>query len=257
MDGVTREIFDNINIFIIENLSDDLKREINKKIVYICYGNKINKTYKMYSVNSTIKELLERYPNDIDKQKGFIGELLVNVLVRIFLKNFSIVSPFFNKEERASAKKGFDIILRDSETCNMWIIESKAGTVSKRSDINKKIKERLRVAKNDLSRRLCESDNTQLWNNAINDVEICMNDSNEKDAFLEILHDSYENGTTSDKNIILAGTVFHKIDEKFNSDEILKYYINCKNEDIFNDIQIIAIQKSTFKKIIKYLESLE
>ncbi|HHS4343865.1 TPA: hypothetical protein ACTLUY_000096 [Staphylococcus aureus] len=74
----------------------------------------------------------------------------------------------------------------------MWIIESKAGTVSKRSDINKKIKERLRVAKNDLSRRLCESDNTQLWNNAINDVEICMNDSNEKDAFLEILHDSYE-----------------------------------------------------------------
>ncbi|WP_225841015.1 hypothetical protein [Staphylococcus aureus] len=59
-----------------------------------------------------------------------------------------------------------------------------------------------------MSRRLCESDNTQLWNNAINDVEICMNDSNEKDAFLEILHDSYENGTTSDKNIILAGTVF-------------------------------------------------
>ncbi|WP_263974989.1 hypothetical protein [Staphylococcus aureus] len=40
MDGVTREIFDNINIFIIENLSDDLKREINKQIVYICYGNK-------------------------------------------------------------------------------------------------------------------------------------------------------------------------------------------------------------------------
>ncbi|WP_301179201.1 hypothetical protein [Staphylococcus aureus] len=35
MDGVTREIFDNINIFIIENLSDDLKREINKQIVYI------------------------------------------------------------------------------------------------------------------------------------------------------------------------------------------------------------------------------
>lgn len=130
----------------------------------------------------------------------------------------------------------------------MWIIESKAGTVSKRSDINKKIKERLRVAKNDLSRRLCESDNTQLWNNAINDVEICMNDSNEKDAFLEILHDSYENGTTSDKNIILAGTVFHKIDEKFNYDEKLKYYINCKNEDIFNDIQIIAIQKSNFQK---------
>lgn len=32
MDGVTREIFDNINIFIIENLSDDLKREINKQI---------------------------------------------------------------------------------------------------------------------------------------------------------------------------------------------------------------------------------
>lgn len=37
MDGVTREIFDNINIFIIENLSDDLKREINKQIVYMLW----------------------------------------------------------------------------------------------------------------------------------------------------------------------------------------------------------------------------
>lgn len=210
----------------------------------------------MYSLNATIMELLKRYPDDIDKQKGFIGELLVNVLVRIFLKHFSIVSPFFNKEERASAKKGFDIILRDSKTCNMWLIESKAGTVSEKSDVNKKIKERLGVAKNDLSRRLREPDNTQLWKNAINDVEICMHDSNEKDTLLEILHDSYENATTSDKNIILAGTVFHKIDEKFNSDEILKYYSNCKSEDSFNDIQIIAIQKSTYEKIIKYLESL-
>ncbi len=55
-----------------------------------------------------------------------LGELLSHVIILKLFPNFEVVSPFFNMEEK-SIRKGFDLLLYEASTNNIWITEVKSG----------------------------------------------------------------------------------------------------------------------------------
>lgn len=58
-----------------------------------------------------------------------IGELLVHIILELEGK-YSTASPFFNMEE-SSFKKGFDIVLFEEDSKELWITETKSGEIQK------------------------------------------------------------------------------------------------------------------------------
>lgn len=58
-----------------------------------------------------------------------IGELLVHIIVNIEGK-YTPASPFLNMEER-SFRKGYDLVMYDSDTDELWINEVKSGNKQK------------------------------------------------------------------------------------------------------------------------------
>ena len=132
IDGIETIITPEYQIYYIESITDELKREIRKRLVRICHGPVgENSPFLIHSYHATIKEFFSRYDTigttaeAQNRKKGMIGELLVHVILEIE-GNFSVVSPFFNMEER-SFKKGFDVCLYDSNLQNLWITEVKSG----------------------------------------------------------------------------------------------------------------------------------
>lgn len=254
MNGITEKIMDNHSIFYIESLTNELKLKIKDELVALCHGEAHrDSTFPIHSISTTILELLKRYPAEENKQKGFIGEILLNIVIREYYDNFEVASPFFNKEEAGSAKKGFDIILFDKNDKNVWITESKAGSVSNTisQTVDEKITERLTTAERDLNTRLNE-DNQTIWMNAFNDVLVSMNESDEKEVVKSIIG---LGSTSSSKScVILGGIAFHDINEKFHEDTILRKKDNVVNSKKFSKVKLIAIQKNTYKKVTEYLE---
>lgn len=140
----------------IKELSEKLKEYIKNELTVICHGKFVLTEYdsKLYSLAETLSELIKRLKLDDNtktaenKRVGFIGELLINIIIRKFTP-YDIVSPFFNMEERNS-KKGFDIIsiFKTKENLNeLWLIESKAGANSEEIDVTKKIINKINIAK--------------------------------------------------------------------------------------------------------------
>lgn len=255
MDGVIeRKIGENI-ILEIRDLSDELKGKMKYQLTEICHGEyALASGSRYHSYDETLKELVNyRIPNRINGAIGAMGELLLNVLIREFT-DMKIVSPFFNLEER-SVKKGFDIIAVDSNQ-DLWIIESKAGRLGRKlTTSTEKVCERLKVAKNDLDRRLNE-DNSQLWLNAINSVRVALDDNSEKRTVISILHESSNSRLSEDKNVVLGGTVFSVFDSVIDETKLEDLYITILNSGTFSKLRLIAIQKATYQAIVNYLKSL-
>lgn len=223
------------------------------ELVAICHGEKNrNSTLSSHSINSTIEELLKRYPDDDKKKKGFIGELLLNIIIRNYY-DYEVVSPFFNKEEASSAKKGFDIILYDNLDGSVWITESKAGEVTTQN-IDQKMQERLTVAERDLNTRLNESNQT-IWLNALLDVDLSMNESDEKMIVQSIL-DRGKIETSNKFNVALGGIVFHSMADKFSESTIIDKTTRVIDSGKFSKVKVISIQKGTYKKVEDYLREL-
>lgn len=147
--GVTIDDFIDYKIIEIRYLSDELKEKIKNELAVICHGEyALSSTSNYYSFKGTIAELVNyRLPEEKDKRVGAIGELLLNVIIRV-LGNLEIISPFFNLEER-NVKKGFDIIAFDTNN-DIWIVESKAGELGGMSNASLKALERINTAKRDL-----------------------------------------------------------------------------------------------------------
>lgn len=254
MKGITEKINDNYSIFYIESLTDELKLKIKSELVALCHGEAHRDSpFSIHSISTTISQLLQRYPAEENKQKGFIGEILLNIVIREYYDNFEVASPFFNKEEAGSAKKGFDIILFNKSDKSVWITESKAGSVSNKNPqtVDEKITERITTAERDLNTRLNE-DNQTIWLNAFNDVSISMNESDEKEVVKSIIG---LGSTSSTKScVILGGIAFHDIKEKFHEDTILRKKDRVISSKKFSKVKLIAIQKNTYKKVTEYLE---
>ena len=251
LDGVT--ITDTIDYKIIEirYLSDELKEKIKSELVEICHGEcAFNSSSKYLNFEATIAELVNyRLPKEKDKRIGTIGELLLNVIIRS-MGNLKIISPFFNMEER-NVKKGFDIIAFDTNS-DIWIIESKAGEAGDKFDASRKVSEKINAAKRDLNRRL-NTENTQLWLNAIKSVRASVNITDEKNNVITLLEKLGNTNVSDDKNVILGGTVFCSFSTTINLKKIETLYKKIKKENNFSKLQIIAIQKETFQAIVDFL----
>lgn len=184
-----------------------------------------------------------------------IGELLTHILIREYLPEFKVNTPFFNMEEN-SIKKGFDLVLLNTNDNELWITEVKSGekdTNNQTSD--KKIENLLKKAKNDLNERLNKSEN-MLWQNAINGCSISMKNNDDlKNVVIELLENYQEETATSlNKNIITSGVLFNSTDEKFSINSLKKVHDAWENELFFKKIIILAIQESTYQEVITFFK---
>lgn len=254
LDGVT--VSDSIDYKIIEirNLSDELKEKIKNELIVICHGEYALSSASNYcSFTGTIAELVNhRLPHEKDKRVGAIGELLLNVIIRV-LGNLKIISPFFNIEER-NVKKGFDIIAFDTNS-DIWIVESKAGELGAMVDANSKVSERINTAKRDLIGRL-NNENAQLWLNAIKSVRSSVDSTDEKKTVINLLENLSNTNVSDDKNVLLGGTVFCSYSTTIDLEKIEALYNRISAENNFSKLQIITIQKETFEAIVDYLYNL-
>ncbi|MBQ2788071.1 MAG: hypothetical protein IJE97_00435 [Thermoguttaceae bacterium] len=110
--GVIKEERDGCALYVVERLSEELKKEIRDRLSAICNGAaQAESPCLLYSYSETAKEFVKRYQesekSSQNRRKGMIGELLAHVILEIEGR-FIVASPFFNMEER-SFKKGFDI----------------------------------------------------------------------------------------------------------------------------------------------------
>ena len=257
IDGVDILLTDDFCLFHINYLSDKLKNIIRKELSAICAGP-ANKDLKAYSYSNVLKAFIKLYEDkSSDQQKGLIGELLLHILLCSCIKHrFKACSPFFNMEE-GSAKKGFDIILREPQINKIWFAESKAGEGDSKSNLL--MKNLINRAKNDLLHRVTE-DSSMLWRNAINSATNAMKDGKAKKAIRKILDDFSEDfssgsKTLKDLNVILSGCLFKDLIDKVEEDVPAEKVSKLKSEGCFAEQFIIAIQKNTYKAVYEFLKS--
>ena len=253
LNGVSIYNFGDCKVIEIRCLSDEMKDKIKNELQIICYGKyALSSCSKYHSLDETIREFNVRISGEENKKTGIIGELLLNVMIRA-IGDMDIVSPLFNLEER-SFKKGFDVIAMDDN--DLWFIESKAGRTNGSQNATDKVRDKIREAKTDLNNKL-NRDNSQLWTNATNSVSRYLDYRDEKQTVVNIVEGASNSGTSSDKNVILGGTVFCPFSSEINRQKILDIHNTIKNSGIFSKLQIIAIQKQTVEAVIGFLKDLE
>ncbi|MDD5679739.1 MAG: SAVED domain-containing protein [Candidatus Omnitrophica bacterium] len=257
--GVSKQIDaadSSVWLCIIDSFSDELKNLIRTRLTSICHGCSSDNAY---SYKNTLKTFMNRYKGkgQITK-KGMIGELLAHLLVSHCDKNMKIASPFFNMEE-PSIKKGFDLVLLNVKSQDLWFAEVKAGNAGKKLS-NVKNKRLIGIAKNDIKKRL-NSNKDDLWLNAINGVRIAFEKHTKfKKLVLEILNENYsasQNGKVSSlsKNVVLTSVVYKSPKDKLDFKEIQALREKILKEKSFCKIIIFSIQKETYTKIEKFLIS--
>lgn len=185
--------------------------------------------------------------------------MLVHIILELEGK-YSTASPFFNIEE-GSFKKGFDIVLFEEDSKELWITETKSGGIQKnQKNANSAATGLINTAKNDLKTRL-NNNEKKLWLNALNAVRIYMSNSDhQKQVVLQLLGGISNNvvkQTTSSNqfNVILSSVLFHPLSDSMENKAIEKKYSDVVKEKLFNKTFIIAIQKSTYTAVYNFLES--
>ncbi len=249
-------------IYIIDSMSDDLKKLIKQKLSEICYGvNKVETGSNQFSLKNTAKEFLFRLgPINVDidnKQKGYLGEFLTHIILGEN-KNIEPLSLFFNLEER-SPKKGFDLVFRNIKNDNIIIVEVKSGSrLRNQNSITQTANALIKKAKVDLTGRLLNPDDkSRLWNNALSHALSAVKNSNsEKDAILKLLASL---GSEDDDNqeIVLAAGVFGHTDELIEVEYISKLSKNLKGDKLLNKIcnqsSIVVIHNDIYKEFYNFL----
>lgn len=247
---------DYIHLYIINDLSDELKNNIRENFSSICTGNNKNK-YKSILKNfiSITKKNNVRKTNK--HLKGIVGELLAHILIKHNMKNFKIISILFNLEEE-SFKKSFDIVITDINDNSLWFTEIKSGQVNKnkiniQNKSQKKNMELLHKAKKDLNKRFNNIEQKDWWNAKNHAEKIIKDDSND---VLDLIDKLYDGDIKEfSKNVILVSVVFNDLKNKIDFYDTMKKTKKILNKKIFDNLIILSIQKSTYKKVITFLES--
>lgn len=263
LSGIRKTTVGDSIIVVIEELTDDIKREIRQRLVEICYGKaNADSTLKAYSYSATVKEFIRRYKESSDKNntrnKGMIGELLFHVVFGME-GDYVPISAFFNLEER-SFKKGFDSGYYSSESNQLWIAEVKSGEMQKsQASSSAAMVGLLNTAKNDLKERFT-SENNSLWLNAINHARNAISDIKDEKAAIMTLLGQYSDDAesdiyiSSDKNVILVGVLFHHVDDEVDYKKVEAKHLRIAKENIFASVITVAIQKSTYDAVYRFLE---
>ena len=91
---------------------------------------------------------------------------------------------------------------------------------------------------------------------AINSVRTSIGGSDEKKVVLKILGGLSNTSVSTDKNVILGGTVFCSFDSDIEEAKVIDIYEKIRNEKLFSNVQIIAIKKKTIEVVVEFLSGL-
>lgn len=260
VDGVIFEEKSDCYVCSINELSDGLKIIIRKRLSAICHGkSRSDNESEFYNYKRTLVQFNERIEKkDSRTKKGMIGELLLHILIIELIEKFKVISPFFNLEEK-SIKKGFDIILADSNTMEIWIVESKSGEIDiANKTVDSKNSSLLATAKSDLESRLNEQ-STQRWQSALNGLVFTTNQDNKLKLIKKILENEFKKAETksaaaSNHNVILASSVFSTTADRINIDNVIKLKVNFNDKKTFKKVILLSIQKNTYQKVIDFFK---
>lgn len=248
------------SVFCVHDFSDEIKDAIREQLSEICYGlDNVNTGRRMYNYKNTVKEFLKRYETKAENiQIGMIGELMVHLIFSNYYDEYKSVTPYFNLEER-SIKKGYDVVLTEVNNPNLWITEVKSGKLQSNKSSNQTLNDLIGIAKRDLVKRLNE-ENVSLWQEAINGAKVSFDRKNTmKDAVIDVLSswgDDASDGiyTSSDKNVILTGVLFSDITDEISSDNTQRKQQQVERENVFNEVYVLALQKTTYTKVYDFLK---
>lgn len=262
IEGVNFSANDSYAICHIHSLSDDLKDLIRSNLSTICHGSHIEDYLDQptYHYQSTIASFIERYEKKTpDTKKGMIGEFLSHILITNFFDQYEIASAFFNLEEK-SIKKGFDLILYNTEDNSAWITEVKSGNLHKDKDHDQTTKTLLDTAKNDLNNRLNEQE-TQYWHNAINHVRASVHDEKDyRNTLVKLLREDFSNEAAAgnanslDKNVVLISNLFEPLDALISCEPAKTMSESLADGKIFQKAIVLSIQKTTYENVINFLK---
>ncbi len=258
INGVNIKQEQNYVVCYIDTFSDELKDLIRAELNYICHGRNIvdEDTLSYYSYQRTLKDFLGRYnKKETNTKKGMMGEFIAHLVINKALVNLQAVSIFFNKEE-ASIKKGFDLTYIDTDGTAIWYGEVKSGEPNSVTAPDNKNKQLLGMAKKSIKKNL-SGQRRSLWDNVIGDAALTF--ASEKRIKVQDLLkrdiQGIETGTAIKKNAILVSVLFHDVQNKINPESIEKYLLKITSQQIFSDVVLFSIQKSTYSKIEEFLRN--
>jgi hypothetical protein len=186
-----------------------------------------------------------------------LGELLSHVVILKLFPDFDVVSPFFNMEEK-SIRKGFDLLLYETSSNNVWITEVKSGGRGSGKTSCSATRGLLRLARDDLKKRLAEPELNH-WLNAINAAKNAIhNKASYRDSVIEILElegDLAEsNGATaSDNNVFLIAALFGDVASPVAENTVSKFTNKLLGDALFKTVWVLSLHKGTMEKLEDFL----
>lgn len=260
MNGISVIGNERYSIFYITDLSDEIKNIIRSRLSSVCHGAADAATgHPLYSYSNTLKEFIKRYQEKSENlKKGMIGELLFHIILVELLNQYKVNSPFFNMDER-SIKKGFDVVLSEPGTHDLWLAEVKSGELHSGKSASQTSIELINAAQNDLCNRLNE-ESVSLWLNAVNGAKAAIEENrDDRDAIIALLRNCGDAAAQSklcskDINVILAGTVFHSLQDQISETAISSKHTRVVDKKCFRRVYLVAIQKETYDKVFQFLK---
>lgn len=234
----------NIIIVTIKEITDELRKQIDKYICRIWAGQNEN------DIKHVKKEILEYIDKkDRSKQIGAIAEFFVHLFLNY--KGYTPYCLFQNLEEN-SFKKGFDgyFSLNNEE----WIVESKST-----EDSSIKHHTKISEAYNDLNNKVSGKTPNNPWKNAYHhacNINIAVPDNVRKQ--LDILSKNFIDDKfhkLSEYNIIPCSTKFIEEKDIEKSDAVHNTVLEKINSFEFNKISVICMNNEAEKLFMEYLRS--
>lgn len=251
--SVTKE--NNYVLCSVNDFSDELKNSLKEELTFICHGKNEVEEYNLnvHSYENTLKEFLKRYSSKTDEtKKGMMGELIAHLIINKVLPSLETLTILFNKEE-ISIRKGFDLTYLETEQGSIWYGEVKSGEVGVRDTPNSKNKKLITDAKNGMQGFLSDQ-RSNLWESVIIDVGLSLKHDKRK-TVKELLDNDQKDilNSSAKKNAILISVLFHDVNNPITSTSLNEQFLEISNENIFSDVILFSIQKSTYLKIEEFL----
>ncbi|WP_422090159.1 hypothetical protein [Tenacibaculum ovolyticum] len=238
----------------IEEITDDLKKNIDKNLVSICVPNS-----NLFDLK-TIKKSILNFLKSKNKKKGRASNITMGYIAEffnhLFLSNneFKQEFSFFNLEEN-SMKKGFDGVYTNNG--KYWILESKSSGKS-----NSLHKDNFKIAYNDLKGKVSGKVKNNPWLNAFSHIKSVSSSNTSLIKTIEQLSVNYINekySSIEEFNIIPCSTIilennWSEIDIKATKKE-LKKIIDKEGYKKYKELIIICLNKKSLTHFTKYLEN--
>lgn len=252
--SVTQE--DGYVLCCIDDFSNELKSIIREELTAICHGKSEVEEYGLdhHSYKKTLAEFLTRYdPKTPETKKGMMGEFIAHLIINKVLPKLQKITILFNKEE-LSIRKGFDLTYVEVEGGVIWYGEVKSGELSDGDTPDTKNRGLLNDSKNGMQEFLT-GQRPNLWNSVIIDVGLSIAQSDRKKVkeLLDADISEIREDDTVKKNAVLISVLFHDAQNKISVESVREHLAEIAAEDIFENVILFSIQKSTYSHIEDFL----